>query len=203
MFRNSLSFSRYWKLILKSRTHKSIKEQFEKKTVNLSLQKDTFLTGIGFIVKQIFWNFLFFYHFRWRPEVTVKTVECWSLSCIKSSKRWPQPPGFPSPGTLVATNGKQVAPFSRLWRHARSVMGPSEQKWKVHIVESIILDNFCNNSVSKTCHKILRVEKISLNDFSTFSPWMEEQPLLPECHVISNIFCLTIHQIFFITSEIF
>ena len=27
-----------------------------------------------FFVKQKFWNFRFFYHFRWRPEVTVDTL---------------------------------------------------------------------------------------------------------------------------------
>ena len=51
-------------------------------------------------------------------------VECWSLGFIKSSNRRPQPSGSPSPPTRVATHGEQVAPFSRLLRHAMGCKGP-------------------------------------------------------------------------------
>ena len=51
----------------------------------------------------------------------------WSVGhfgCILASNLGPQPPGSPFPPTRVATHGKQVAPFSRLIRHARGCQGP-------------------------------------------------------------------------------
>ena len=61
------------------------------------------------------------------PPVYMNMGQKWSVGqfgCITPSNRRHQPPGSTFPTTQVQTQCKQVAPFSRLLRHARECLGP-------------------------------------------------------------------------------